>query len=178
MAVLRTPAVTDVYGNPIPVLDPALEHARLRAEIRAHTRWLVRRGIAQLVYSTGYPLLALALWIGARDGNWTRASVLVALGVLMSFIGWGLLSATGTVRDGAATVEGERGTVGSNVFLALYNRAGAIVVLIGSYAVTASTQGWPMPQSFVGWFALVWVPLFVSFAIPVECATRKRDVDE
>ena len=30
-----------------------------------------------LVYSSGYPLLALALWFGARSEDWVRASVLV-----------------------------------------------------------------------------------------------------
>ena len=48
-------------------------------------------------------------------------------------------------------------------YLALYNRAGAIVVLLGSYAVAATLSGMASPETFVGWFALVWIPLFVCF---------------
>jgi hypothetical protein len=50
-------------------------------------------------------------------------------------------------------------------------------VLFGSYAVAASSHGWPMPRSFMGWFFLISIPLFVSLAIPVESATRRKDPD-
>jgi hypothetical protein len=174
MAVLRTPGATDMRGSSARVADGA----RTPVPARARSRARARRGVAMLVYSTGYPLLALALWTGARNGNWERASALVALGVVMSFVGWGLLSAIeDTTDDDEASPEFLRGAVVTSVFLALYNRAGAIVVLLGSYAVAATTQGWPTPQTFIGWFALVWIPLFVSFAIPVERAARRRDPD-
>jgi hypothetical protein len=175
MSVLRTPGVTDAFGSSARVADRARAPAPARAHSRVRAR--ARRGVAMLVYSTGYPLLALALWTGARNGNWERASALVALGVVMSFVGWGLLSVIDDTDDDEASPEFQRGAVVTSMFLALYNRAGAIVVLLGSYAVAATTQGWPTPQTFIGWFALVWIPLFVSFAIPVECANRRRDPD-
>ncbi|HSU93480.1 MAG TPA: hypothetical protein VLI43_07200 [Gemmatimonadaceae bacterium] len=130
-----------------------------------------------LVYSTGYPMLALALWIGAQDGNWGRASVLVALGVIMSFIGWALLSIQRGESAGGASSGYKRGEAVTSVFLVLYNRAGALVVLLGSYAVAAISHGWPIPQSFMGRFFLVSIPLFVLLAIPVESVTRRKDPD-
>lgn len=168
MTGLRTDEI-----DTLPYTAPKVDRARAAVPVRAR----LRRGFAMLVYSTGYPMLALALWIGARDGNWGRASVLVALGVIMSFIGWALLS---IYRDGSADGASSRykgGEAVTNVFLVLYNRAGAIVVLLGSYAVAASSNGWPMPRSFMGWFFLVSIPLFVSLAIPVDGATRRKDPD-
>ena len=152
---------------------PPVARARATPSLRAR----LRRGMATLVYSTGYPMLAVALWIGARDGNWVRASVIVALGIIMSFIGWALL---GIYReesaDGTVPTYG-RGEAVTSVFLVLYNRAGALVVLLGSYAVAATAHGCPVPQSFMGWFFLISIPLFVSLAIPVEGATRGKDPD-
>jgi ABC-type Na+ efflux pump permease subunit len=147
--------------------------ARPRTVVSVRAR--LRRGMAMLVYSTGYPMLALALWIGAEDGKWERASLLVALGVIMSFIGWALLSIN---REGSAdrtSPSHKRGETVTSVFLVLYNRAGALVVLLGSYAVAAMSHGWPIPQSFMGRFLLVSIPLFVLFAIPVENATPRKD---
>jgi hypothetical protein len=152
---------------------PPVARARTRLMLRAR----LRQGFAMLVYSTGYPMLAVALWIGARDGNWARASILVALGVIMSFIGWELLSIYREEYADGALLKHKRGEAVTNVFLVLYNRAGALVVLFGSYAVTASSHGWPIPQSFLGWFFLVSIPLFVLLAIPVETATRHKDPD-
>jgi len=149
--------------------------ARPRATVSLRAR--LRRGFAMLVYSTGYPMLALALWIGARDGNWVRASVLVALGVIMSFIGWALLSIYREGTSGGASPRYKRGEAVTSVFLVLYNRAGALVVIIGSYAVAAASNGWPMPRSFMGWFFLVSIPLFVSLAIPLASATPRKDPD-
>jgi hypothetical protein len=138
---------------------------------RAHARG--RRAVALVVYSSGYPLLAIALWTGARGGNWSSASALVALAVFMSFLGWGLLASLDDEGAKSSTHDPHGFAPGVAVFLALYNRAGAIVLLLGSYAVTARLQGWPTPVSFVGWFALVWIPLFISFAMPVERASRR-----
>jgi hypothetical protein len=152
---------------------PTVARTRTVASLRARLRW----GFAMLVYSTGYPMLALALWIGAQDGNWERASLLVALGVIMSFIGWALLSIYREGSAGGASPKYKRGEAVTSVFLVLYNRAGALVVLLGSYAVAATSYGWPVPQSFMGWFFLVSIPLFVSLAIPVESATRRKDPD-
>jgi hypothetical protein len=149
--------------------------ARARAELSLRSRlW---RGMTTLVYSTGYPMLALALWIGARDGNWVRASVIVALGVVMSFIGWALLSIHRERSADGASPGYKRGEAVTSVFLVLYNRAGALVVLLGSYAVAAKSHGWPVPQSSMGWFFLVSIPLFISLAIPVESANRRKDPD-
>jgi hypothetical protein len=152
---------------------PPVNRRRATVPLRAR----LRLGFAMLVYSTGYPMLALALWIGAHDGKWARASLLVALGVIMSFIGWALLS---IYRDGSA--EGaspryKRGEAVTSVFLVLYNRAGALVVLLGSYGVAATSHDWPSPHSFTGWFFLISIPLFVSLAIPVESAARRKDPD-
>jgi hypothetical protein len=141
-------------------------------------RMRMRQGFATLVYSTGYPMLALALWIGAKDGNWGRASLLVALGVIMSFIGWALLSIYRDASSGGASSVYKRGDAVTSVFLVHYNRAGALVVLLGSYAVAAISHGWPVPQSFLGWFFLISIPLFVSLAIPVQRTTRRRDPDQ
>jgi len=149
--------------------------ARARKAVPLRSR--LRKGFAMLVYSTGYPMLAVALWVGAQDGNWVRASVLVALGVVMSFIGWAFLSIYRDERAGGAASKYKRGESVRSVFLVYYNRAGALVVLIGSYAVAATSHDWPIPRSFMGWFFLVSIPLFVSLAIPVESATRRKDPD-
>jgi hypothetical protein len=130
-----------------------------------------------LMYSTSYPLLGLALWTGTQNGAWAAATALVALGVIASFVGWGLLSAP---DGGSASGSPSRsGITPARVatFLALYNRTGVIVILLGSYTIAAGTQGWPLPQSFTGWFALVWVPLFVAFALPVGRAPPPRDAE-
>jgi len=156
-----------------PYTAPRVARARTVVPIRAR----LRRGFAMLVYSTGYPMLALALWIGAQDGDWGRASVLVALGVIMSFIGWALLSIYRKESADGASPGYRGGEAVTSVFLVLYNRAGAIVVLISSYAVAAISHGWPIPQSFMGRFLLVSIPLFLSLAIPVESATRRKDPD-
>jgi hypothetical protein len=168
MTGLRTGEIDTISYTP-----PRVDRRRAALPLRAR----LRLGFAMLVYSTGYPMLALALWIGARDGNWGRASVLVALGVVMSFIGWALLSIYRDGGAGGASPSYKRGEAVTSVFLVLYNRAGALVVLFGSYAVAASSHGWPMPRSFMGWFFLISIPLFVSLAIPVESATRRKDPD-
>jgi hypothetical protein len=152
---------------------PSVHRRRAAMPLRAR----LRLGFAMLVYSTGYPMLALALWIGARDGSWGRASLLVALGVMMSFIGWALLSIYRDRFEGGASPSYKRGEAVTSVFLVFYNRAGALVVLLGSYAVAAGSNGWPMPRSFMGWFFLVSIPLFASLAIPVESAARGKDPD-
>jgi hypothetical protein len=172
MAVLPTPAVTDRHAEASRVLDQAHPRSHLRARMRA------RCGIALMVYSASYPLLAIALWIGARDGEWAIASILVALGVITSFIGWGMLNSIGGPRDGS-TPNGNAGRpVDATVYVALYNRAGAIVVLLESYTVAAMSQGWPTPQTFTGWFALVWIPLLVAFFVPVERSAGRSDAWE
>lgn len=171
MAVLRTPDATHAYG---PSSRP-LDRARSRAPIGAHTRTLARRGVALLVYSTGYPLLAIALWTGARNGDWAIASAFVVLGVITSFLGWGLLHAVCGERTGGTASQQDVFPAAVTVFLAVYNRIGAIVVLLGSYAVNATLQGWPAPETFLGWFALVWLPLFIAVAFPVTCASPQSD---
>jgi hypothetical protein len=128
----------------------------------------LRCGTALLVYSTSYPLLAFALWTGAQDGAWTRASIFVAIGVLMSFVGWGLLSSIGEPNERSAPDGRGNGAFDVTVYLALYNRAGAIVVLLESYAVAASSQGWPAPHTFTGWFAVAWIPLLAAFCVPIK----------
>jgi hypothetical protein len=174
MAVLRTAVTADVQG----------ELAGVRAGVPngvqsgARKPSRVRNGLSMLVYSSGYPLLGAALWIGARNGEWFRASLLVALGVFMSFVGWALLDDTRNAHDGDGAAERERQHQAACVYLALYNRAGAIIVLLGSYAIAATAQGWPTPQTFIGWFALVWIPLFASFAFPVERRSPSIDIDE
>jgi hypothetical protein len=176
MSVLHAPITSDVQTE-LPRV-PAGVPAGVPIGIQTGTRnaGRVRNGIAMLVYSAGYPLLAAALWTGARNGDWFRASLLVALGVFTSFVGWALLHVAGDAHRGAA--ERGRQHQASCVYLALYNRAGAIIVLLGSYAIAATAQGWPTPQTFIGWFALVWIPLFASFAIPVERSSRSVDFDD
>jgi len=183
MAVLRTPDATRAYGDRSPVHARARSGARSRAPIGAHTRMRVRRVLALFVYSMSYPLLAVALWTGARDREWVVSSALVALGVLTSFLGWGMLHAAYPERTAGASAERERlpragRPAGMTTFLALYHRIGAIVVLLVSYAVNARLQGWPAPESFIGWFALVWVPLFIAVAFPVACVPRSNDPRE
>jgi hypothetical protein len=173
LALLRAPGGSAAYGSTARMLDDTRVGARAHGSAAGRHR--VRGVIALLVYSTGYPLLALALWTGARDGSWTRASMLVALGVFVSFLGWALLATVDQPDDSEVAAQRESRRFASPLYLALYNRAGAIVVLLGSYAVVARSQGWPTPESFVGWFALVWLPLFVSFAIPVQGASRLGD---
>ncbi|MDQ2767101.1 MAG: hypothetical protein M3Y30_08075 [Gemmatimonadota bacterium] len=131
-----------------------------------------------MTYTSTYPLLAFALWTGARDGAWPRASIFVALGVLMSFAGWGLLSSVNvptaqTARDGPG-----KAAFDVTVFLALYNRAGAIVILLESYSVAASSQGWPTPHTFNGWFALTWIPLLAAFCVPIKRSTVRDNAKD
>jgi hypothetical protein len=161
MAVLPIPAVNHRYE------ERSLEAARARARMRTR----LQCGIALMVYSTTYPLLAFALWTGARDGAWAKASVFVALGVLMSFVGWGMLSSIGEPNERSTNGASGHAAFDVTVFLALYNRAGAIVILLESYSVAASSQGWPTPHTFNGWFALVWIPLLIAFCIPIKRST-------
>jgi hypothetical protein len=132
-------------------------------------------GVALFVYSTTYPLLAYALWTGARDGAWARASIFVALGVFMSFAGWGLLSSVDVPKERSARGGPAGAAFDVTVFLALYNRAGAIVVLLESYSVAASSQGWPTPHTFNGWFALTWIPLLAAFCVPIKRSAVRDD---
>ena len=168
MAVLRTSVVADGHIQRSRVRDGMPNGIQIGT--RSDSR--VRSGLAMVVYSAGYPLLALALWVGARNGDWFRATVFVALGVLTSFVGWALL---GLAHASHAAAERERHHQAISVYLALYNRAGAIIVLLGSYAIVATAQGWPAPGTFIGWFAVAWIPLFVSFAIPVESNSSPPD---
>ncbi len=165
--MLRTPSVS-VYARETSVGGSSVHLAAQRH---------ARRTLALIVYCTGYPLLAFALWLGARNGSWSRASAFVALGVFASFVGWILIGSSE-----AASEERANGAVHSpsslGVFLSLYNRAGAIVTLLGSYAVSARAQGWPTPDTFIGWFALVWIPLFAAFAVPVDRASNRFEVSE
>ena len=170
MAVLPTSSVTHRYDDPSRVAD------RTRSHVRARMRVLC--GIALVAYSASYPLLAVALWRGAHDGEWVLASVLVALGIITSFIGWALLSSIGEPLERSAPSNGGSRPVDATVYVALYNRAGAIVVLLESYAVAAMSQGWPMPQTFSGWFALVWIPLLAAFLVPVERSSLHGDARE
>ena len=168
MPVLRTPIETETYG------DHSLRTER--AVTRPHDRFW--RGIGMLLYGASYPLLGLALWTGTQNGAWAAAAALVALGVLASFVGWGLLRGTDNSSESRRSpIHSRVKSRGMSTFLALYNRTGAIVILLGSYTIAARNQGWPLPQSFTGWFALVWVPLFVAFALPVERAPPPRDAD-
>lgn len=172
MAVHRISSVTPRYDDSSRVID----RARLRSRVRARMR--VRCGIALMVYSASYPLLGVALWRGARDGQWVIASILVAMGVISSFVGWGLLSSIEEPRARHSPKGSGCRPVDVTVYIALYNRIGAIVVLLESYTVAATSQGWPMPQTFSGWFALVWIPLFAAIVIPVERATSRGDAGE
>jgi hypothetical protein len=165
MAVLRVPSFTHRYD----------EHPVVTERAHPSTRVRIRCAIALLVYSTSYPLLGFALWIGARDGEWVRTSFLVALGVFMSLLGWGLLSSIGEPKVRSAPGGRWNRPVDVTVFLALYNRAGAIVVLVESYAVAAMSQDWPHPQTFVGWFALVFIPLLAAFCTPIKRSTVRDD---
>jgi hypothetical protein len=181
MAVLRTPGAMRAYGGSSPIATRVRTGTRRLAPMGALARVRVRRVLALLVYGMSYPLLAVALWTGARDGEWVIGSALVALGVLTSIVGWGMLHVVYPERTRDASEErqdAERTGRPPSVttFLALYHRIGAIVVLLGSYAVNAKVQGWPAPVSFVGWFTMVWVPLLIAVAIPVACASPTSDL--
>ena len=170
MSVARTSSTAHQYDELSRVAD------RARVQSRMQSRQRIRYAIALLAYSASYPLLGVALWRGARNGEWTFASILVALGVIASFIGWGLLSAIGEPRKRSAKIISEYRPVDVTVYVALYNRVGAVVVLLESYTVAATSLGWPMPQSFTGWFALVWIPLFTAFVVPIaRTSTSTRD---
>jgi hypothetical protein len=93
----------------------------------------------------------------------------------MSFAGWALLSSIDDTNERSA--RGDPGTVAFDVtvFLALYNRAGAIVVLLESYSVAALSQDWPTPHTFNGWFALVWIPLLMAFCVPIKRTSARDD---
>ena len=164
MGVLPVPAIGHRYE------ERSLEAGRARARMRSR----LQCGVALLVYSTTYPLLAFALWTGARDGAWARASIFVALGVFMSFAGWALLGSIGESTERSARAGPGNASFNVTVFLALYNRAGAIVILLESYSVAASSQGWPTPHTFNSWFALVWIPLLIAFCVPIK-RTSVRD---
>jgi len=171
MALIPTPTGTHRYDELSHVAD------RIGAHAREHVRLRIRYAIALLSYSASYPLLGIALWRGAHDGEWTLASILVAIGVLTSFVGWGLLSDIDEPREHGVRGSGGR-PIDVTLYIALYNRVGAILVLLESYTVAATSQGWPIPQTFTGWFALVWIPLFTAFVVPVERASTRGDVEE
>jgi hypothetical protein len=172
MAVLRSSSVADRYDDTSGVVD----RARPRSHVRARMR--IRCAIALAIYSASYPLLGAALWRGARNGEWEVASILVAFGVIASFVGWGLLSTIREPPERQKQDDGVNRPVDATVYVALYNRAGAIVVLLESYTVAATSQGWPTPQTFTGWFALVWIPLLVAFFIPVAHSSSRGDARE
>jgi hypothetical protein len=172
MALLRTPSGTHRYDELSHVADRIGAHANEQVRLR------IRYAIALLSYSASYPLLGIALWRGAHDGEWVLASILVGLGVLTSFVGWGLLSDIGEPRERSTQSSSGSRRVDVTLYIALYNRVGAIVVLLESYTVAATSQGWPIPQTFTGWFALVWIPLFTAFVVPVERSSTRGDVRE
>lgn len=168
MGVPQVPSISHRYEDRSLVTDRA----------RARTRSKIRCATALLVYSTSYPLLGFALWTGARDGGWLRASIFVALGVFMSLLGWWLLSSIGQPTERSTARENGNGPIDVTVFLALYNRTGAIVVLLESYTVAAISQGWPTPHTFIGWFALAWIPLLAAFCVPIKRFSIGGDVNE
>lgn len=161
-------------ADPVIETDPSLEPG----PVRAHLHLRVHRGIAVFAYSAAYPLLGIALWLGASQGRWVGATFLVALSVVTSFLGWALLaySDADPCRTGSSDEESEGSSAG--VFVALYGRTGAIVIVLASYTVAATTHGWPIPHTVLGWFALAWLPLFVAFTLPVRSAMPSRHADQ
>jgi len=124
-----------------------------------------RQRFAKIVSGTSYPLLALALWIGAGRGLWPVSALVAALAVVMSFVGWDMFGQA--ARDDEHPEESSRTDASSNLrsFIALCVKLGAIAIIVRTYAVVGARYGFPMPETVLGWVVPVSVIMFASFAI-------------
>jgi hypothetical protein len=125
-----------------------------------------RRRFAILVSGTSYPLLALALWIGAGRGLWPVSAIVAALAVVMSFVGWDMFGHA--VRDDEQLGESSPTSKESSNLRSLVGlsvKLGAIAIIVRSYAVVGASYGFPMPETLVGWLVPVSVLMFAAFAI-------------
>jgi hypothetical protein len=125
-----------------------------------------RQRFAMLVSGTSYPLLALALWIGAGRGLWPVSAIVAALAVVMSFVGWDMFGQA--AREGEQLDELSGNSNRSShlrSFVSLSVKLGAIAMIVRSYAVVGARYGFPMPETLLGWVVPVSVLMFAAFAI-------------
>ena len=155
MSTFSTDHDTPTHTEPTVDAEPGTHASALRS----------RQRFAKIVSGTSYPLLALALWIGAGRGLWPVAAIVAALAVVMSFVGWDMYGRA--TRDEEQPEESSGSDASSNLrsFIALCVKLGAIAIIVRTYAVVGARYGFPMPETVMGWVVPVSVLMFASFAI-------------
>ncbi|MBK5188870.1 MAG: hypothetical protein JJD97_11550 [Gemmatimonadaceae bacterium] len=117
-----------------------------------------KRSIAVVALNAGYPLCAVALWMGATYGLWTQGAVIMAVGTGLSFFGWFSLHSTTTGElDAAARSRSHEKTTSARSFELLYSRIGTFAIILASYVALGVKAGWPLPESGIGWIGLMFL---------------------
>lgn len=122
-----------------------------------------RRRIALIALNSGYPLSALALWLGAAYGRWTQSALVVAMGMILGFFGWFSLQGIKSEEQGAAAraTDGLETRTARSIGL-LNGRYGAIIISLASCVAFSWKAGWTYPASYAVWMGLVCVAIFVA----------------
>jgi len=130
----------------------------------AHETARARRRVALIALNSGYPLSALALWLGAAYGRWTQSALVVAMGMILGFFGWFSLQGMKSEEQDAAAAKGVRGLEARTAkSIGLLNgRYGAIIISLASCVAFSWKAGWTYPASYAVWMGLVCVAIFVA----------------
>jgi len=141
----------EIADLPKPAPGPADETAR------------ARRRVALIALNSGYPLSALALWLGAAYGRWTQSALVVAMGMILGFFGWFSLQGIKSEEQGTAQkgVRGLEARTAKSIGL-LNGRYGAIIISLASCVAFSWKAGWTYPASYAVWMGLVCVAIFVA----------------
>lgn len=122
-----------------------------------------RRRIALIALNSGYPLSALALWLGAAYGRWTQSALVVAMGMILGFFGWFSLQGIKSEEQGTAARASDGLETRTARSIGLLNgRYGAIIISLASCVAFSWKAGWTYPASYAVWMGLVCVAIFVA----------------
>ena len=129
----------------------------------AHETARARRRVALIALNSGYPLSALALWLGAAYGRWTPSALVVAMGMILGFFGWFSLQGIKTEERDASSagVRGLEERTAKSIGL-LNGRYGAIIISLASCVAFSWKAGWTYPANYAVWMGLVCVAIFVA----------------
>lgn len=153
MSMRNSGVIEDEHIADLPDHPPGPAHENARA----------RRRVALIALNSGYPLSALALWLGAAYGRWTQSALVVAMGMILGFFGWfSLQGIKSEEQDAAATgVRGLEARTAKSIGL-LNGRYGAIIISLASCVAFSWKAGWTYPASYAVWMGLVCVAIFVA----------------